>query len=154
MKQHILAGAIAVLISLAGVAGVAGVVALEPLEIITRVAQNDTWLRLTEPQKAVLSEMLKAIPGLKLKIQTSADCECAGLAQDIDEAARSADVESTIKQLAQGRRGIGAVSDRNGDDARAVADAIAAVTGGRLKPSSGLGDGKVQGTLLSIGKNN
>ena len=59
-----------------------------------------SWPRLTDQQKTALGQKLKAIQKFSgVAIATYMDCDCFGFAQDIDDAARFAGVESVISPV-------------------------------------------------------
>ena len=94
-----------------------------------------SWPRLTDQQKTVLGQKLKAIPKFPgVAIATYMDCDCFGFAQDIDDAARFAGVESVISPVPEEAldQGIEVTSD-NISDALKVLDALAAATHGEIE---------------------
>jgi hypothetical protein len=98
---------------------------------------TQSWPRLTDQQKTVLGQKLKAIPKLRLvAIATYMDCDCAGFAQDIDDAARLAGVESIINPVPEEAldQGIEVASD-NILEALTILDVLAAATHGEIELS-------------------
>jgi hypothetical protein len=96
-----------------------------------------SWPRLTDQQKTVLGQKLKAIPELRrVAIATYMDCDCAGFAQDIDDAARLGGVDSVISPVPEEAldQGIEVASD-NILEALTVLDVLAAATHGEIELS-------------------
>jgi hypothetical protein len=96
-----------------------------------------SWPRLTDQQKTALGQKLKAIQKFSgVAIATYMDCDCFGFAQDIDDAARFAGVESVISPVPEEAldQGIEVTSD-NISDALKVLDALAAATHGEIELS-------------------
>ena len=116
-----------------------GIVIAISLPRCSRASADSTqsWPRLTDQQKTVLGQKLKAIPKFPgVAIATYMDCDCFGFAQDIDDAARFAGVESVISPVPEEAldQGIEVTSD-NISDALKVLDAIAAATHGEIELS-------------------
>jgi hypothetical protein len=96
-----------------------------------------SWPRLTDQQKTVLGQRLKAIPEFPgVAIAIYMDCDCFGFAQDIDDAARFAGVESVISPVPEEALDQGVeVTFDNISVALKVLDALAATTHGEIELS-------------------
>jgi hypothetical protein len=98
-------------------------------------ASKHAWSDLTDAQKADLAHRLAEIPGVKLDV-ICGDGACTDLAQDIDDAAETAGIESLLDHPVSALGyGIGVKADQGDDRGRKVADALTAATNGELKPA-------------------
>ncbi len=134
MNQHLdhvlIAAAVAVIVS-------GALVELSPIKQVVHSinASKHAWRDLTDTQKDNLAERFAAIPGLKLDINCG-DGACTDLAEDLDDAAEKAGIESQLDHpISALGYGIGIKADDGDDRGRKVADALMAVTNGELKPT-------------------
>jgi hypothetical protein len=130
MNSHLTHGAIAAAVA-AFVAAAA--INLSPVRQVMHSinASKHAWRDLTDAQKADLGRRFAAIPGLKLDINCG-DGACTDLAQDIDDAAERAGVESILDHpITPLGYGIGIAADAGDDRGQKVAAALAAA--GELK---------------------
>ena len=132
MKAHFLHGCIAA--AVAAVVSAAAASIMPAKQLVTRVAALEhAWPGLTAAQKGELSSGLKAIPALKLDI-VCGDASCDDLAEDIDDAAEKAGVQSILDHpVSPLGYGIGVKADSLAL-AQRVADAISKATAGEFKP--------------------
>lgn len=97
-------------------------------------ALGHAWPGLSGEQKDKLAAAFKQISGLKLDI-VCADASCSDLAEDVDDAAEKAGVNSQLDHAVFPLGyGMGVKADEGDDRARQVADAITTASGGALKP--------------------
>lgn len=155
MKQHIVPGAIAAAVA-ATVAGGGLYVAPKRVEQVQHsvMASKHAWPDLTDQQKRALADDFatfnRARP-LKLLILCADGAACTDLAEDIDDAAELAHVDSALdRPVTPVGYGIGIFADAgNSEEAHAVAAAIGDVIGRAVEVKAGAADGYV---MIVIGK--
>lgn len=135
MKQHIVSGVVA--------AAIAGGVAVAKPPKVTQVTHSiavskHAWPDLTDAQKTELSRRLGEI-GKSIAILCG-DAACTDLAQDIDDAAEDAKINSILDRPASPLGyGLGVQSDAFGKSAaEALASALRDVTGLQVEVATGM----------------
>lgn len=131
MKQHLIPGAIAAVVA-ASIAG--GVAHYAPVKQVVHSvnASKHAWPDLTDAQKADMVERLAPFKGTKILI-LSADAASTDLAQDIDDAAELAGVDSALdRPMLPLGYGIGVQAEGGDERAAQLADALGAVTGAKV----------------------
>jgi hypothetical protein len=146
LRHHLIAATVAASIS-------AAVIVFAPIKQVVHTvnASKHAWIDLTDAQKADLTARLSTIPGLKLDI-VCGDGACTDLAEDIDDAAEKAGVESILDHpVTPLGYGIGVKADQGDDRAQRVAAALSAATSGALQPVLGV-DRTYGYAIIYIGK--
>jgi hypothetical protein len=131
MKQHVIPGAIAAVVA-ASIAG--GVAHYAPVQQVVHsiAVSKHAWMDLSDPQKADLAARLAPLKGMKILI-LSADAASTDLAQDIDDAAEAAGVDSALdRPMLPLGYGIGVQAEEGDGHADELAAALAAVMGAKV----------------------
>lgn len=154
MKQHLISGTIAAVISAAIAGGTAYYVPKQVEWVEYTSAAKHAWPALTDEEKTAFTAIAKGFPkDVKFDIVCN-DAGCSDLAADIDDAFEDAGIESALDK-AIGPLGYGIGVQVNEFDRPAAEAAIAAVdraTDGRLKPTIVTGDSPPHYVTILIGK--
>jgi hypothetical protein len=137
MKEHVIPGAIAAVVA-SSIAGGIAYYAPAKVEQVQHaiMTSKHAWPDLTDGQKADLAARLAAFKGTKILI-LSADAASTDLAQDIDDAAEVAGIDSALdRPMLPLGYGIGVQAEAGDDKGDALAAAISAVTGFKAEVTS------------------
>jgi hypothetical protein len=133
MKQHLIPGAIAAAVSAAIAGGVAHYAPVKVEHVQHSImTSKHAWPDLTDVQKADLAARFGPLAGARILI-LSADAASTDLAQDIDDAAEAAGVDSALdRPMLPLGYGIGVQAEEGDGNGDALAVALAAVTGAKV----------------------